>query len=204
MKTSKLIKTYLEQEKPQTIILKNLHHDICPNSDYGTFRKAFARLEKQGEVVALNKGIYHYLKGFNEGYGREYFLGNNQGFLIDEDYLKEFNLDQVLYLKPTIYSNRVIGNSLTLNDGTVVHYYDYDPATDSRSLFAVFILFDKLNASYVLEQCKNIISLNYNDKAVAKIIRHLKLSRFKRLLIKNQLVTFGIKNNISLLIEEIS
>ena len=91
------------------------------SSDYGTFRKAFARLEKQGEVVALNKGIYHYLKSFNEGHSRKYFLGNNQGFLIDEDYLKEFNLDQVLYLKPIIYSNRVIGDSMTLNDGTVVH-----------------------------------------------------------------------------------
>lgn len=93
MKISQLIKTYLEQKKPQTIILKNLHHDLWPSSDYGTFRKAFARLEKQGEVVALNKGIYHYLKSFNEGHSRKYFLGNNQGFLIDEDYLKEFNLD---------------------------------------------------------------------------------------------------------------
>ena len=204
MKISQLIKTYLEQEKPKTIVLKNLHHDLCPSCDYATFRKAFTRLEKRGELKEISKGIYLYPKGENDIFTNDYFIGNSNGFLLDEEYLKAFNLDEVLNIKPTIYSNKVIGNSLTMSDSTIVKYYDFDITVDSATLFTILYLFDVLNSSYILEAHKERLMASYNDEAVAKVIRYLNLSRLKLVMLKNRLDSLGIANNVEVLISEIS
>jgi hypothetical protein len=204
MKITDAIDNYLLQKKPKFIVLKNLHHDLCPDSDYASFRKAFTRLEKRGEVKEISKGIYLYLKGENDIFTNDYFIGNSNGFLLDEEYLKTFNLDEVLNVKPTIYSNKVIGNGFTMPDGTIFKYYDFDPSLDSTALFTILYLFDVLNSSYILEAHKERLVASYNDEAVAKVIRHLNLSRLKRVMLKNRLDSLGIANNIEVLILEIS
>ncbi|MFA5421918.1 MAG: hypothetical protein WC344_03930 [Bacilli bacterium] len=204
MKITDAIDNYLLQEKPKLIILKNLHHDLCPDSDYASFRKVFSRLEKRGEVKEISKGIHLYLKGENDIFTNGYFIGNRNGFLLDEEYLKTYNLDEVLNVKPTIYSNKVIGNSFTMQDGTIVKYYDYDPTFDSATLFTILYLFDVLNSSYILEAHKERLIASYNDEAATKVIRYLNLSRLKRVMLKNRLDSLSISNNIELIISEIS
>jgi len=204
MKISDSIKNYLKQYKPKVIILKNLHNDLCPDTNYDSFRKVFVRLEKQGIVKVVSKGIYEFIAGEVEIYNNEYYIGNNRGFLLSDENLKIFNLDGVIKISPTIYSNRVIGNSIKMPNVVVIKYYNFDPMIDNKTLFTFICLVDIMNSIFVLEMSKQLFINNFNNEALLKVIKYFDLSRLKRLMIKNWLKTNKIESTLENIIPEVS
>jgi hypothetical protein len=204
MKISDSIKNYLKHYKPKVIILKNLHNDLCPDTNYDSFRKVFVRLEKQGIVKVVSKGIYEFTAGEVEIYNNEYYTGNNRGFLLDDESLKLFNLDGVIKVSPIIYSNRVVGNSIKMPNGVVIKYFNFDPKSDNEILFTFIYLVDIMNSIFVLEMNKQLFINNFNNEALLKVIKYFDLSRLKRLMIKNWLKINKIESTIENIIPEVS
>ncbi|HOE15096.1 MAG TPA: hypothetical protein PLH82_00015 [Candidatus Paceibacterota bacterium] len=204
MKITTIIKNYLQQVKPKAIVLKNLHSDLCPGTNYNSFRKVFVRLEKQGIVKVISRGIYEYTHGETYVFNNEYYTDDKRGFLFDDESLKLFNLDGVIKISSTIYSNRVIGNSIKMSDGISIKYYNFDPEIDNEILFKFIYLVDAMNSIFVLEMNKQLFINNFNNDALLKVIKYFDLSRLKRLMFKNWLETNNIKSTIESIIPKVS
>ncbi len=195
--------------------LKIINAQQLYQSEFGSsselaFYKQLSRLEQEGQLVRLTRGIYcRPQKGrfgqiaSSERQILQYFLGKNlrNGVIVGYHMYNNYGLTTQVPKKTILYSKVVGYDTMSIQNITAVKAsLTFDNATkkliELLDVLENYLLIEDLNKKNMITLISNALKL-YQDTKLEKIVRAIKVKKSTLASLKNTLDYFEIENNIS-------
>ena len=119
---TKEVKDYLNEYKPEKFYSYALFRNIYKDAEvsYESFRKVLVRMEHEGLLKSIGKGLYENINGYDSDYLINEFVNNDKGVFID---VKKM-VNNINYTHNAIFISIAGVNGLYLPDNTKVFQCD--------------------------------------------------------------------------------
>lgn len=141
---TKEVKDYLKREKPERFysyaLFKNIFNDDTEVS-YNSFRKVLSRMEDEGTLKFIGKGLYENLNGCDSDYLINEFTNNGKGVYVNiRDIIPNYE-----YCYNAIFTSVAGCNGLYLPDNTKVIQCDIEYNNKNKELIKYLYAFKRLD-----------------------------------------------------------
>lgn len=155
---TKEVKDYLEREKPERFysyaLFKNIFNDDTEVS-YNSFRKVLSRMEKDGSLKFIGKGLYENTNGCDSDYLINEFINDGRGVYVQlKDIVPNYN-----YCHDAIFTSIAGSNGLYLPDNTKVIQCDIAYTEKNKEFVKYLYAFKRLDYTLFMV-IPNISDLN--------------------------------------------
>ena len=195
--------------------LKIINAQQLYKNEFGSFSelafyKQLSRLEQEGQLVRLTRGMYcrpkkgrFGLVAASEKQILHHFLGTNlrSGVIVGYHMYNNYGLTTQVPKRVILYSNVVGYDKMNIQNITAMKAsMTFDDATkkliELLDVLENYLLIEDLSKKNMVTFIKNALKL-FNDTKLEKVIRAIKVKKSTLASLKNTLDYFGIENNVS-------